>query len=166
MLGGWELSPIFRARTGYPFSLFDCENGLALCMRAIDTTGINKNATGGPATGNPNEYNLTDLKPILGAVGSYLNPKTGNSDFGPYPSTMTKRDDFRGPGSWNVDFLMSKRFRFGTHYAAQFRLEAYNVFNHQNMFVHTDAADVSGSTAITGYKDGNRKMQLGFQFEF
>ncbi len=37
----------------------------------------------------------------------------GNYDFGPYPSTMTERDAFRGPGYWNVDFLMSKRFRFG-----------------------------------------------------
>ena len=49
------------------------------------------------------------------------------ADFGPYPSDMTKRDAFRGPGFWNVDATLSKRFRFGDHYAVQFRFEAYNV---------------------------------------
>ena len=70
------------------------------------------------------------------------------------------------PAYWNVDFLMSKRFRFGTDKAVQFRLEAYNLFNHTNMYVHADSADVSSVTQVTGYKDGNRRMQLGFKFEF
>ena len=46
---------------------------------------------------------------------------------------MTERDAVRGPGYWNVDFGLSKRVRFGTR-AVQFRLEAYNLFNHANMF--------------------------------
>ncbi len=34
------------------------------------------------------------------------------------------------------------------------------------MYVHADSADVSSATPVTGYKDGNRRMQLGFKFEF
>jgi outer membrane receptor protein involved in Fe transport len=166
LLGGWSLNAILNMHSGYPFSIYDCSNGLALCMRALDPTGLSRSVGDGTATGNPNEYMLLDLKPILPFAGTYNNPLTGNSDFGPYPSTMTARDDFREPGYWNVDFLMSKRFRFGARYAAQFRLEAYNLFNHQNMYVHADSADVSSATTITGYKDGNRRMQLGFKFEF
>jgi len=166
LLGGWSLNAILNMHSGYPFTIYDCTNGLALCMRAIDAAGLSRTVGEGTATGNPNEYNLLDLTPILKTAGSYINPLTKNSDFGPYPSTMTARDDFREPGYWNVDFLMSKRFRFGGHYAAQFRLEAYNLFNHQNMYVHADSADVSSATAITGFKDGNRRMQLGFKFEF
>ena len=79
---------------------------------------------------------------------------------------MTKRDAFRGPGAWNVDFGFSKRFRFGTNYAAQVRLEVYNLFNHANMFVRADAADIASTDMVTGYKDGNRRIQLGFKFEF
>jgi hypothetical protein len=164
--GGWQLNAIFTARSGYPFSVFDCTNGAFFCMRALDTANIDKNATGGPATGNPNEFTLLDLTPILGAVGSYVNPKTGNSDFGPYPATMTERDAFRGPGAYNVDFIVGKRFRFGTSKAALVRLEAYNLFNHHNMKVHSDAADVSSFTSITGFLDDNRRLQLGFKFEF
>jgi hypothetical protein len=78
---------------------------------------------------------------------------------------MTERDAFRGPGAWNVDFIVGKRFRFGGK-AALVRLEAYNLFNHHNLYVHSDAADVSSFTAITGFRDDERRMQVGFKFEF
>jgi hypothetical protein len=95
-----------------------------------------------------------------------VNPITGNSDFGPYPSDMTKRDAFRGPGAWNLDLTMSKRFRFGSHYALQVRFEAYDVFNHSNMYVQAANADISSFSTITGYKADNRRIQLGAKFEF
>ncbi len=176
LLGGWQLNWIFRAQSGLPFTVFDCTNGLGLCMRAIDSTGINKSATNGPSTSNPNEFTLLDLTPIAGAAGSYINPVTGNSDFGPYPANMTQRDAFRGPGNWNTDLSVSKRFRFGDHHALQFRVEAYNVFNHANMYAVTGNADTSSFTTITGFKgysaqgglvgDGQRRIQLGLKFEF
>jgi hypothetical protein len=166
LLGGWQVNWIFTARTGFPFTLWDCTNGLGLCMRAVDPVGISTSANGNTATGNPNEYTLLDLSQLMPTAGSYANPKTGNSDWGPYPSNMTKRDAFRGPGYWNVDFGFSKRFRFGTNYAAQIRIEAYNLFNHANMFVNAADADISSYDTITGFKDGNRRIQLGFKFEF
>ncbi len=165
LVAGWQLTAIFNARTGFPFTVFDCANGEVYCMRAIDSVGISKNANGTKATENPNEYILLDLTPILGDYGSYVNPKSGNSDWGPYPANMTKRDAFRGPGAWNVDFAISKRFLMGQSKAFQFRWEIYNLFNHANMFVNSGNAEVSYGM-ITGYKDGNRRMQLGFKFEF
>jgi outer membrane receptor protein involved in Fe transport len=165
-LGGWQLNWIFTARTGRPFTLWDCTNGLALCMRAEDPVGIDKSATNGPSTGNPNEFSLVDLSPITSYAGGYVNSLTGNSDFGPYPTDMTKRDAFRGPGAWNLDLSLSKRFRFGDHYALQFRVEAFNVFNHANMYAYSGSADISSVTAITGYKDDFRRIQLGAKFEF
>jgi hypothetical protein len=170
LLGGWSINPIFTAHSGYPFTLFDCTNGLGYCMRALDPANISKKATGNKATGNPNEYLLLDLAPIMGAAGTYTNPITGNSDFGPYPANMTKRDAFRGSGAWNLDMALLKRFRFGDHYAVQFRLEAYNLLDHANMIVNTENADVSSFSTITGKKDsdprGTRRLQLGFKLEF
>jgi outer membrane receptor protein involved in Fe transport len=161
----WQVSWLFTARTGYPFSVWDCTNGFAFCMRAEDPAGIDRNATGGAATANPNEFTLLDLKPLLPAAGGYVNPIQGTSDFGPYPADMTKRNDFRGPGFWNVDLVLSRRVRFGTR-AVQFRGEAYDLFNHANMYPHADTADVSAADFVGGYKDGNRKVQLGVKFEF
>ena len=161
----WQLNWIFTARTGYPFSLFDCTNGAFYCMRAENPDGIDLNATDGDSTGNPNEFSLFDLTPLLSHAGGYLNAITGNSDFGPYPADMTKRNAVRGPGYWNIDFGLSKRVRFGTR-AVQFRIEAYNLLNHANMFAKTDTADLSSATEITGTRSGNRRIQLGAKFEF
>jgi hypothetical protein len=161
----WQLNWIFTARTGYPFTLWDCTNGAFLCMRAENPDGIDLKATDGPATENPNEFTLLDLTPLVAHAGGYVHPLTGTSDFGPYPADMTERDAVRGPGYWNVDFGLSKRVRFGTR-AVQFRIEAYNLFNHANLFANTNTADVSGSTEITGSRLGNRRVQLGFKFEF
>ena len=132
------------------------------CRRAESR---DKNATDGPATDNPNEFELLDLTPIMGAAGSYVHPLTGNSEFGPWPDDMTERDAFRGPGFWSVDFSLAKRVRFGTQ-AVQFRIEAYNVFNHANMYVRSGNADVSSFDSITGFREGNRRIQLGLKFEF
>lgn len=166
LLGGWQVTGIFGARSGYPFTLWDCTTGAFYCMRAIDPGDSDKNASGSEPTGNPNEYTLLKLTPFVGAAGSYTNPISGNSDWGPYPSTMTKRDAFRGPGSWSLDIATNKRFFFGSHQAVQVRFEFYNLLNHANMFANTGNADVSSFDTITGFKDGNRKVQLGIKFEF
>jgi hypothetical protein len=102
----------------------------------------------------------------MGAAGSYVHPLTGTSEFGPWPADMTKRNAFRGPGVWNLDLGLSKRVRFNDKYAVQFRVEAYNFFNHANMYAQTSITDVSSYDKIYGYKDGNRRVQLGLKFEF
>jgi hypothetical protein len=61
---------------------------------------------------------------------------------------------------------MAKRLRLGGARATQLRLEAYNVFNHANLFPFTGTADLSSNSAITGYRRGNRRLQLGVRFEF
>jgi len=83
LAGGWQLNTIFSAQTGYPFTLFDCTNGALLCVRAQDPEGIKRTATGGAATGNPNEFNLLDLAHLEDDAGGYVHPLTGNSNFGP-----------------------------------------------------------------------------------
>ena len=161
----WQLNWIFTARTGYPFTLWDCTNQVLICMRAEDPIGFDQNANGSTPTGNPNEFELLDLTPLVPFAGGYTNPLTGNTDFGPYPADMVERNSVRGPGFWNVDFGLSKRVRFGTR-SAQFRLEAYNLFNHANLFPFTSTADLSSNTSITGFRRGNRRLQLGVRFDF
>jgi hypothetical protein len=46
------------------------------------------------------------------------------------------RNEFHGPGFWNVDFSLSRRFlipRIGERFSLQFRVEFFNVFNHTNL---------------------------------
>jgi outer membrane receptor protein involved in Fe transport len=165
LISDWQLNWILTARTGYPFTLWDCTNGFFYCMRAQNPDGIELKATNGVATDNPNEFSLLDLTPLVAHAGGYVHPVIGTSDFGPYPADMTERDAVRGPGFWNVDFGLIKRVRFGTR-AVQLRAEAFNLFNHANLFPNTNTADVAAGSMITGSRFGNRRVQLAAKFEF
>lgn len=167
-LGGWQVNWLFQAQSGQPFTVWDCTNALTRCMRAIDASGITADASKGTATGNPNEFSILDLTPILGSAGSYVGPN-GSSDFGPFPSNMTKRNSFRAPGRFYLDMSLTKRFRFGDHYALQLRAEAFNVLNHANLYVIQGNNETSFGS-ITGNRGqlttDNRRVQLGAKFEF
>jgi hypothetical protein len=174
LLGGWAVNTIFSARSGFPFTIYDCTNARAVCMRALATDGFSRKVSSGTATGNPNEYTLLDYAPIAGLAGSYVNPQTGDNDWGPYPANMTERDEFRGPGAWFFDLALQKRFRFTGTKAAVFRLEVYNLFEHANMYILPETAEIEGNPALLGRRSGilagsadaNRRLQLGFKFEF
>ena len=140
-----------------------------ICIRALDGIGIDRSASGDAPTGEPNEFILLDLTPLEQFAGTYSHPVQGTSDFGPWPETMTKRNDFRGPGTWNVDLSIGKRFRFGQK-AGLVRIEMYNLFNHYNMYTNTASAFVTSApdteSRVTGFKDDFRRVQLCFKFEF
>jgi hypothetical protein len=42
----------------------------------------------------------------------------------------TGRDAYRGPGYWNLDFSLFRRFSLTERFKMDFRTEAYNIFNH------------------------------------
>jgi hypothetical protein len=45
---------------------------------------------------------------------------------------MTRNDSIDGPGFWNVDLSLVKRFHFGDRVATELRADAFNAFNHPN----------------------------------
>ncbi|MFN7993722.1 MAG: TonB-dependent receptor [Bryobacteraceae bacterium] len=166
VLGGWEVAPIFVANTGAPYSLYDCTYGYEVCPYAMFSGAVPKMNTGHlQSTGNPDEFVLLDVSSKVDS--SWYNPKVGLSQFGRYPSNMIGRDFFRSPGSWNMDFGIYKNFTFGERRRLQFRAEAYNLFNHANMYASTGNSDVSSSGGtITSYFDGRRQVQIGLRFIF
>jgi outer membrane receptor protein involved in Fe transport len=163
VFSGWELAPVFTARTGAPFSIYDLSNDNYLYTRVVldQTAPAQTRAASGIDT-----YTLYNFANI--ATGAYVNPKCGCSDFGPFPANMTGRDAFPTPGTWNLDLGMYKNVKFAESKYLQLRLEAYNAFNHANFAVNTGSAyifDGAGST-ITGGYTGNRNVQLGVKFVF
>lgn len=151
---GWSLSPIFTVRSGIPFSVWDSTNGLQFTPRYVPTAAISSNSTGaGVDSGSPNLFNLSTLPP----ANSFADPVLGISDFGPFPSNMTARDQFRGPGAWSFDLALAKSFFLTERFSLEFRAEAYDIFNHANMYVVTanaDAANFAGPLIIQGKKGG------------
>ena len=177
LLGGWTLTGIFNARTGNPFTVFDCTSGvLNSCHRFIPGGPLSFKGSGEPPTSrNPDGTpvaNSFDYLPLPPSV-VFNNPTAGNGAVGPFPAEMTRRNAFRGPGYWNMDAGLYKRVRFTEKYSLQLRFEAFNVFNHANLFIDPNNLDASGTNAVTAlrgvFPSGNlerRNVQLAAKFIF
>lgn len=138
LLGGYTLTGIFNVRTGIPFSVFDSTNSAnapagAGDPRYVPTGAISSYATGAAQSLGVNSFNLLTLP---AANEAPFNPVLGISDFGPFPATMTHRNAFRGPGAWNTDASISKTFPVTERFNLEFRAEAFDLFNHHNMYVN------------------------------
>lgn len=161
MLGGWSASGILNIQSGIPFSVSDCLNGISICPRVLLTNGFSNFKTGkGVDTGNANSFNVLNL------TGLSSSEFPGDSENGPFPSNMTDRNAFRGPGGWNLDLAMSKTFAFTERYKLVLRADAINVLNHANMVVFGAEADVFVANFINAGKFGRRQIAVGARFIF
>ncbi len=174
IFGGWEIAPVFSARTGAPYSIYDSTNTNYIYTRVAADQIIPVNGTQFQSAG-ANTFNIYDFSKI--ALSEYINPKTGDSDFGPFPANMTGRDYFHSPGVWNLDVGAYKSIRFTERMALQLRLEAFNVFNHSNLYVNLSSTYIGGGagniTASYGILPNtspqlyeNRNIQLAAKFIF
>ncbi len=159
LLGGYTFTGVFTARTGVPFSVFDSTASLNAgsqigIPRYVPSTAISSYQTGGGTLLGPNNYALLTLppgvsftNPALAYTGSPYDSGSnpyyyGISDFGPFPANMTGRNAFRGPGAWNFDLAAAKSFAVSERVKLECRVEAFNLFNHHNMYVNAAAANV------------------------
>ncbi len=174
--GGWTIVPNYSVRTGTPFSVYDCTNaGYVFCPRVMYDSPFHGTYTQ-TATSTPNVFNYLNLGNF---DSSYVNPLVGVSDFGPFPATMTGRDVFRSPGNWSFDLAVYKNFEINERFRLQFRAEAYNVFNHSNLYIVNSNTDASATQFITAQKGTyynnnlfggpsteNRNLQLALKLIF
>ena len=173
-LGGWELSGIFNARTGTPFTVFDCTNALTTCIRAEQNGTVSFGTSGSPLpSSQPNQFMLIDLS---GLTPSTFTDVSGFTEVGPYPADMIKRNAFRGPGVWNFDMGVFKNFKITETKSLQFRGEFFNIFNHSNLYVDGANADLSAFDFVPGQRgvipngglpiDERRNIQFAMKFIF
>lgn len=168
LLDGWSLTGIFNARTGTPFTIFDGSNANFAGPRLVPTGPLQVNVTD---TGNANFFNYIDLTGQ--PVGAFGNAVCGGcSDFGPYPANMTRRNQFRGPGMWNLDAGVSRNVKLNERYSLQLRAELFNALNHANLYIVPGTQDVTAGFvgATKGVTpNGNverRNVQLALKFIF
>lgn len=153
---GWEVAPIFTARTGAPFSLFDSTNTVfEVTPRAFNLAGTPGLPRTGPSNSAvPSSPNLFNYISITDSAGNplfdptYTNPISGTSEFGPYPANMTGRNTFRAPGTWNLDVGIYKTTAITERLKVQFRAEMFNALNHSNLYVDTSGVDVSSGSNV------------------
>jgi hypothetical protein len=158
-LGGYTIVPVFTARTGVPFSIFDTTNSVNAgagygIPRYVAAGTVSNFHTGSPVAIGPNNFQVLSLPP----GNSFSNVALGGiSDFGPYPSDMTLRNAFRGPSAWNFDLALTKSFAVTERVRVEFRAEGFDLFNHHNLYINAlnlDNANFGGGRVIVNALKG------------
>lgn len=169
LLGGWSLNPLFIARTGQPFSVFDSTfQQLPLnTPRASFNGGVPRDGNGLIATAAPDTYQYLTFTPSqIAHVPMSLAPGSA------WPSNMSGRDVFRAPGWWNLDLGVYKDTKITERVSLQLRAETFNVFNHANLYVVGTSADLGTGNGVnacygcTGSTFDRRHLQLGAKIIF
>lgn len=169
LLGGWSLNPLFTARTGQPFSVFDSSASLLPLntQRATFSGPVPNTGNGLVATGTPDTYNYLTFTPAqITHIPFALAPGSQ------WPASMSGRDAFRAPGWWNLDIGVYKDTKITERFSVQLRAEVFNLFNHANLYVTGASADVGSGNAVTacygctGSTYDRRNLQLGAKLIF
>jgi hypothetical protein len=161
VLGGWQVNGIFSYSGGTPFLTPQYNNGST--ESGLLTYHQRPNLSGNPV--NPG-------KKLNAAAFVAPAPYTiGNA-----PRTIP---GVRNPSSKNLDFSAVKNTRWGNsnRYNAQFRLELFNAFNHENIGAISTSQNYYNSTTMLteivhvndnngNYTNSARVIQLGFKFYF
>lgn len=111
--GGWQLTTIFTAQSGRPLNTVSWDAAGQIVQpnsNRLNSTGISPYS----ASPTPNQYfNLAAFSnPVAGTVGNI------------------QRNGLIGPSTWDADFSVFKNIHFTERQTVQFRMEAFNVFNH------------------------------------
>jgi hypothetical protein len=162
---GWSFAPIITARTGSAFTIFDSTMAFAVAPRMmIDGPGA-PNGTGLTATSLPNTYKYIDFDKLK-VNSNWVNSKVGMSDFGPFPSNMSGRGQWRQPSRWNMDGGIYKNTKINERFQMQIRGEMYNFFNHPYLKANVADNDVASVPYVSAHYEGRRNVQLAMKLIF
>jgi hypothetical protein len=118
ILGKWQVSGVTMFQTGSPFNIGYSVTGVSQQnITGSSTEGARVYWLGNPMTGSSDPYNRMNgnliAPPAVGSIGL----ESGNNRF-------------TGPGTNNFDLSLQKEFSVKEKVHFQFRIDAFNVFNH------------------------------------
>ena len=150
VLGGWQLSGIFAAQTGSPFSV-------AMPCATINAEGNNC---------RPNRISSGDLPSDQRSIARWFDVKAFAIP-SPQAYGNAGRNILRGPGSTNIDLALSKSFHWKglETRSLQIRSEFFNALNHTNLGLPIHSMDSLAVGTITSASPA-RVIQLGARLEF
>jgi hypothetical protein len=127
LLGGWQWSGITSIQSGAPFSVTNGGAGSVPSDNAGVANGVGTGSypdlVGDPRSGIPGGSAGENLGPLFGNPAVFVAPR--GLTFG-----NAGRNILRNPRQTNFDMALFKHFAVTERAAFEFRLEAFNVFNH------------------------------------
>jgi hypothetical protein len=177
---GWEMSALFKANTGVPFTPTFGTDGDPLGLNSSDPWDYPNRLTGPGCgslvnPGNPNHYIKTECFAVPTAPAAAFYSKYCDPSFG-YPTCINLRGNagrniLTGPGLVNLDYSLVKNNHITESLNLQFRAEFFNLLNRANFQVPplvagTDIFDSTGAPnpnagLLTSTTTSSRQIQLG-----
>jgi hypothetical protein len=118
VLGGWQLSGVTRLMSGTPFTPgYSITGAGGVNLTGSTTEGARIGLVGNPATGSDNPYNRLN-------AAAFTPPQVGSLGLESGVNYLI------GPGINNWDMSLQKSFSIKEKAHLQFRIDAFNVFNH------------------------------------
>jgi hypothetical protein len=154
LLGGWRVSGIFQARTGFPITILDGRGSSLQAVRG----GERPNCIGDATPADQTLDHWLDINAFARApLGTWGNCAVGTA---------------RAPGYQNLDMALSKRFSAGGPRYFELRAEIFNLLNRPNF--RAPARDINSpntfgritSTLSTTTISTARTGELVFKFYF
>ena len=163
LLGGWQISPVISRLTGLPFTV----NGGG---------GLNANGSGQTAD-LVGQFHITNGKPLrtgetclqtdlschyfdpnaFAAAFICTDPNPANCPAGQSPPHYgnTNRNEFRGPGYFEMDLSVARNFKLTERFALQLRADAFSLTNtphfaNPNVGCSGDATQLKGPLSCVG----------------
>jgi hypothetical protein len=164
LLGGWELSLIFRYDSGAPI-YFNSSNSITGWSTFGYPIYVNRNAN--VALDNNWDSSKFDMANPSAPQNRYFNPAAfSNPGYGEFGTGPGKFEQLRAPGGAYEDLGIMKRFTVGP-VRAQLRFELLNLFNrHYFGWPNTDiGSDLFGQMTSPGYSTP-RQGQLSVRFDW
>ncbi len=181
IVGGWQINTVTNWSGGLPFSpsYSNCgaDRDTGPCrpdqigeVATGDRSGWFTTATGTLADANTDMDNNPCTLPNQPSSGPWQRPLCGN--FG-----TAGRNSLRGPSFFNTDLSLFKNINVSERVRAQFRFEAFNVFNHVNLgtpgvffsqfgFGGSNCVDCTDGGVITAAGGAMRQLQFGLHVKF
>ena len=135
----WQVAAIAGFRSGFPFSV------LSSGAFVIPGSGLLEQNRADYKGTDPEDAFMENRSEIPGGVlllDASKFAKPASNQLG-----SSQRNEFRGPGFWNVDFSVSRSFdleRLRSGVRVQLRADLFNLFNHSNL--NNPASNLGAST--------------------
>ena len=159
LIGGFQLNTTTNWSSGLPWSASynECnsDQDVGICRPIL--IGSLKTGVGhfDPIAGSVPFFTPVAPMPLNGDTsGPFQRPQLAQFGSG--------RNAFTGPSFFNSDMSLFKNFAITERVGAQFRFEAFNVFNHVNLNNPNNCIDCSGSGLITSLAPNAQMRQLNF----
>lgn len=155
LLGNWEWSGITTVQTGAPFSVY---NGGTSTI-PFDNAGVaNGTGTNGypDVVGNPRSSVPSSFSSQFVPPGSNFGPLYGNPVPFVAPVGLTfgdaGRNILRNPRQTNFDMALFKRFPIKERASFEFRVEAFNIFNHTEWgYISGGGGSAANNSSLTSF---------------